>query len=126
MPPRALKDSLWPSGFPAETVPPRDEATKMRTRIAAKMAMFSSLSDDLKRVIGSDTSRAGLMTLFDMLQHPVLNKRLTVVLLEAVLDTVFGEQDLPAIFQKLHSRSGRLKNELRNSQRKHSDLRVNR
>ena len=123
---RALKDSLWPNGFPAEANPPRDEATKMRTRIAAKMAMFSSLSDDLKRVIGSDTSRAGLMTLFDMLQHPVLNKRLTVVLLEAVLDTVFGEQDLPAIFQKLHSRSGRVKNELRNSQRKHSDLRVNR
>ena len=93
---------------------------------ATQMAMFSSLSDDLKRVIGSDTSRAGLMTLFDMLQHPVLNKRLTVVLLEAVLDTIFAEQDLPAIFQKLHSRSARVKNELRNSQRKHSDLRVNR
>ena len=33
---RALKDSLWPNGFPAEANPPRDEATKMRTRIAAK------------------------------------------------------------------------------------------
>jgi sorting nexin-13 len=121
---RSLKDSLWPNGYPAETKAPRDEATKMRTRIAAKVAMFSSLNDELKRVIGSETSRAGLMMLFDMLQHPVLNKRLTIVLLEAVLDTIFAEQDLPAIFQKLHSRSGRVKNELRNSQRKHSDLRV--
>ena len=121
---RSLKDSLWPNGYPAETKPPRDEATKMRTRLAAKVAMLSSLNDELKRVIGSETSRAGLMMLFDMLQHPVLNKRLTVVLLEAVLDTIFQEQDLPAIFQKLHSKSGRVKNELRNSQRTHSDLRV--
>ena len=75
---RALKDSLWPSGFPAETNPPRDEATKMRTRIAAKVAMFSSLSDDLKRVIGSDTSRAGLLTLFDMLQGATSSEQIPI------------------------------------------------
>ena len=54
---KSLKDSLWPNGFPAATQPQRDEATKMRTRVAAKVALFSSLSDELKRVIGSETSR---------------------------------------------------------------------
>lgn len=67
---RSLKDSLWPNGYPAEQQPLRDEATKMRTRVAAKTALFSSLSEELKRVIGSETSRSGLLMLFDMLQHP--------------------------------------------------------
>ena len=68
---KACKDALWPGGFPAADQPPRDEATKMRTRVAAKMSLFASLSDELRRVIGSETSRTGLLMLFDMLQHPV-------------------------------------------------------
>ena len=119
---KSCKDALWPGGFPAADQPPRDEATKMRTRVAAKMSLLASLSDELRRVIGSETSRTGLLTLFDMLQHPVLNKRLSLVLLEGVLDTMFREQRLPELFARLHSRSGRVRNEWKNSQRKHVDL----
>ncbi len=120
---KSVRESLWPGGFPAETAPPRDEATKMRTRVAAKMALFSSLPDELRRIIGSETSRAGLLVVFDMLQRPVLNKRLSVVMLEGILDTLFPGRDFKDIFVKLHSRSSRVRNELRNSQRKHEDLR---
>ncbi len=120
---RSVRESLWPGGFPAQPAPPRDEAAKMRTRVAAKMSLFSSLPDDLRRVIGSETSRAGLLVVFDLLQRPVLNKRLSVALLEGVLDTLFDSQDFPAIFSRLHSRSPRVRNELRNSQRKQEDLR---
>lgn len=95
----------------------------MRTRIVARAALFSSFSDDLRRVIGSETSKSGLIMLFDMLQHPVLNKRLGIVILEGILETLFQEQDFKTIFQKLHSRSSRVKNELKNSQRKYADLR---
>ena len=109
--------------YPAAAKQPRDENTKMRTRIVARAALFSSFSDDLRRVIGSETSRSGMTMLFDMLQHPVLNKRLGIVILEGILETLFHEQDFKTIFQKLHSRSSRVRNELRNSQRKHSDLR---
>ena len=94
----------------------------MRTRIVARAALFSSFSDDLRRVIGSETSRSGMTMLFDMLQHPVLNKRLGIVILEGILQTLFHEQDFRTIFQKLHSRSSRVKDELKNSQRKYSDL----
>jgi sorting nexin-13 len=99
------------------------ESVKLCTRTAAKVAMLSSLSDDLRRVIGSETSRAGLLTLFGMLQYPALNKRLLLVVLEGVLDTIFSEHDLPNLYSKLHSRSSRVRNELRNSQRTHADLR---
>lgn len=96
----------------------------MRTRIVARAALFSSFfSEDLRKVIGSETSRSGLTMVFDMLQHPVLNKRLGIVILEGIIETLFHEQDFRTIFQKLHSRSSRVKNELKNSQRKYSDLR---
>ncbi len=121
---KAVREALWPGGFPAAPAPPRDEAAKMRTRVAARFSLFSSLPDELRRVIGSETSRTGLLLVFDMLQRPVLNKRLSVVLLEGVLDTLFDDgRDFPRIFARLHSRSGRVRNELRNSQRKHADLR---
>ena len=41
---------------------------------------------------GSETSRAGLAMLFEMLQFPSLNKRLVIVILEGVIKTVFPEQ----------------------------------
>ena len=56
------------AGYPAADREPRDENSKMRTRIAARAAMFSSFSDDLRRVIGSETTRSGLLMLFEMLQ----------------------------------------------------------
>ena len=55
-------------GYPAADREPRDENTKMRTRVAARAAMFSSFSDDLRRLIGSETTRSGLLMLFEMLQ----------------------------------------------------------
>ena len=104
--------------YPAAPKQTRDENTKMRTRIVAKAALFSSFPDNLRSVIGSETSRSGMMMLFDMLQHPVLNKRLGIVILEGILETLFNEQEFKVIFQKLHSRSSRVRNELKNSQRK--------
>ena len=86
------------------------------------MALFSSLSDELRRIIGSETTRTGLLMIFDLLQHQVLNRRLCIVLLEAILDAVFQDKDFPAIFAKLHSKSNRLRNDLKTSQRKAEDL----
>ena len=55
-------------GYPAADREPRDENTKMRTRVAARAALFSSFSDDLRRLIGSETTRSGLLMIFEMLQ----------------------------------------------------------
>jgi len=117
-----FKQSFWPDGHPAAANPQRDENTKMRTRVAARAALFSTFSDDLRRVVGSETSRNGLLMIFDMLQHPVLNKRLGIVILEGVLKTLFQNQEFASIFQKLHSRSSRVRNELKNAQRTFSDI----
>jgi len=120
---RAFKQSFWPNGCKAEPRLPRDEATRMRTRVAAKVALLSSLSDELKHIIGSDTTRRGLLCVFELFQHPVLNRRLLHVLLEGILETLFPQHNLPQIFRKLHSRSGRVRDDFKTSQRARSDVR---
>lgn len=105
---RAFKQALWPNGARAEGRPPRDEATRSRTRVAAKVALLSSLSDELKHIIGSETARRGLVRVFELFQRPVLNRRLLHVLLEGVLRTLFPDNNLEQVFRRLHSRSPRV------------------
>ena len=120
-----IKDNLWPGGFPAAEAPVRDESQKMRTRVAARASLFSSLSDELRRVIGSETSRAGLSMLADMVQYQALNKRLVIIIIEGAIQTVFPDHHFDVVFKKLHSKSSRLRNDLKNSQRTSADLRRN-
>ncbi|GBP24491.1 Sorting nexin-13 [Eumeta japonica] len=60
----------------------RDLGTKARTRVAAKVALLASCSDDLRHIVGSDTARRGLLTVFDLFQSQEINRRLLFVLLE--------------------------------------------
>ncbi|KAK8787153.1 hypothetical protein V5799_023072 [Amblyomma americanum] len=101
----AFKDALWPNGLPAETRPERDQNTKMRTRVAAKMIMLCSLTDELKHIIGSDTTRRGMLCVFEMFQHAALNRRLTYVLLEGFLATLFPNNRFTELFRKMHAES---------------------
>ena len=84
---------------------------------------LNTFTDELKHIIGSDTTRRGLLCVFELFQHPVLNRRLLYVLLEGILETLFPQHNLPQIFRKLHSRSGRVKDDLKTSQRARSDVR---
>ncbi|XP_064455979.1 sorting nexin-13-like isoform X2 [Ornithodoros turicata] len=101
----ALKDALWPSGCPAQPQPERDINTRMRTRVAAKMIMLCSLTDELKHIIGSDTTRRGMLCVFEMFQHAALNRRLAYVLLEGFLATLFPKNKFNELFRKMHGPS---------------------
>ena len=118
-----IKDNLWPGGFPPAPAPTREEDTKMRTRVAARASLFSSLPDELRHVIGSETCRLGLQMLYDMLQYHALNKRLVILIFEGIIMTLFPEHKFEDIFKKLHSKSSRIRNDLKLSQRTSADLR---
>ncbi|KAL3282364.1 hypothetical protein HHI36_005550 [Cryptolaemus montrouzieri] len=105
-----FKQSIWPNGNKYEKAPERDEHTKNRTRVAAKVALLSCLSDELKHIIGSETTRRGLLTVFELFQNPTLNRRLLYVLFEGTLCTLFPEKDMGKIICKLHSKSKRYQN----------------
>ncbi|KAJ8917534.1 hypothetical protein NQ315_005583 [Exocentrus adspersus] len=107
-----FKHSFWPNGIRNDVKIDRDSDTKNRTRIAAKVALLSCLSDELKHIIGSETTRRGLLTIFELFQRPILNRRLLYVLLEGVLCTLFPDKDMEKIFIKLYSKT---KTEQKNS-----------
>jgi len=100
---RVIKNSLWPMGVPAMSCPPRDEATRMRTRVVAKMALLGRISDEMKHLIGSETTRQGVLRVFELFQNPCLNKRLLYVVLEGLIDTLFPQSNTADFFIKMHS-----------------------
>lgn len=52
------------------------------------------IEDDLKHVVGSETTRYGLLNSFSMWQHKTLNKRLILVLFNEIVTTLYQTDDL--------------------------------
>ncbi|PRD34344.1 UNVERIFIED_CONTAM: Snx13 [Trichonephila clavipes] len=102
---KLLSKSIWPDGKLAATAPDRDFNTKMRTRMLAKMLLFSAIPDELKHIIGYETSYKGAMLIFNLFQYPSLNRRLLLVLFESFLKNLFPNNKFPELFKKLHSES---------------------
>ncbi|KAK2144441.1 hypothetical protein LSH36_757g01003 [Paralvinella palmiformis] len=105
------RDAFWPNGILAETHPTRDHSTVMRTRLVCRSKMFGSISDDIRRLVGTETTRQGVIRIFNMFQHRTLNKRLVYVILEGILETLFPDHKFPEVFRTIHSRSPRVKKE---------------
>uniref|UniRef100_A0A3B4TTY5 Sorting nexin 13 n=1 Tax=Seriola dumerili TaxID=41447 RepID=A0A3B4TTY5_SERDU len=102
---KKFRDSYWPNGILAETPPRRDKSIRMRTRVAAKTSLLGIMPDELKHIIGADTTRKGILRVFDMFQYQPMNRRLVYVFLEGFLETMFPQYKFPELFVKLHSRS---------------------
>ncbi|KFV67082.1 Sorting nexin-13, partial [Dryobates pubescens] len=114
---KRFRDAFWPNGILAETVPRRDKAIRMRTRVAGKTKLLEVMPDELKHIIGAETTRKGILRVFEMFQHAQLNKRMVYVFLERFLETLFPQNKFHELFNKLHSRSKQMQ---RYKQRLHS------
>lgn len=88
------RNSVWPNGGRHRKAASREENTKLRTRMAAKIALLSLLGDELKHVVGSETTRSGLLNLLGMLQNRQLNRRLALVIFNRVLLAVLQVDSL--------------------------------
>lgn len=96
-----LKDSMWPDGTLAPPDEVREKTERAETRVEAKIRMLSMIPDDLKRLVGSQTAKKGILRLVDMFQHPDLNKRLVYVTLESFLSELFPESKIGQALRKL-------------------------
>ncbi|XP_072303417.1 sorting nexin-13 isoform X1 [Eucyclogobius newberryi] len=105
---KKFRDSYWPNGILAESPPRRDKNVQMRTRVAAKTSLLGIMPDELKHIIGADTTRKGILRVFDMFQYQPMNRRLVYIFLEGFLETMFPKYKFPELFVKLHSRSPRI------------------
>ena len=104
-----LRDALWPGGRKAAPVEPRSAADRARTRVEARAKMLAIVPDDLKRLVGSQTAKRGVLRLVDMFQYPQLNKRLVYVTLEAFLGNLFAGSKIQDALRRLHDAKGRKK-----------------
>ncbi|KAI5726648.1 hypothetical protein M8J76_006212 [Diaphorina citri] len=102
----SFRHSFWPHGLKNETFVVRDEAIRERTKLGARAAILSSLSDEFKHIVGSETSRRGLLLVFSMFQNPILNKRLVFVVFEGILSNLFPKQI--QIIRNFHKTSPRV------------------
>ncbi|XP_058822480.1 sorting nexin-13-like isoform X2 [Topomyia yanbarensis] len=91
----SILNNAWPDGDSFSPNPPlREDSTKLRTKLAAKIALFALLSDDLKHVVGSVTCNTGLLNFFQMLQNKKLNTRLLLILMDRLLRMMFQTDDM--------------------------------
>ncbi|XP_030788430.1 sorting nexin-13 isoform X3 [Rhinopithecus roxellana] len=102
---KRFRDAFWPNGILAETIPCRDKSIRMRTRVAGKTKLLAIMPDELKHIIGAETTRKGILRVFEMFQHNQLNRRMVYVFLEGFLETLFPQYKFRELFNKLHSRS---------------------
>ncbi|XP_066968026.1 sorting nexin-13-like isoform X1 [Macrobrachium rosenbergii] len=106
---KTFKESVWPDGKLAPPPPERDVSIKMRTRVAARMSMLASISDELKAILGSQTTARGVLGVYDTVQWPALNKRLVYVLIEGFIESLLSNQNkIPPLLRSFHSGSARI------------------
>ena len=80
---------MWPKGLLADEAQARSPATQQLTKLLAKTKLLALVSDEMRHLLGNDTSRRGLFNLFELFQHKQLNKRLLVLLVENLLVNLF-------------------------------------
>ncbi len=56
-----LKDSMWPGGEAAAASSERSQDCKVRTRLEAKLKLFSALPEQLKTLIGQNVAKNGIL-----------------------------------------------------------------
>ncbi|XP_043921495.1 LOW QUALITY PROTEIN: sorting nexin-13 [Protopterus annectens] len=105
---KRFRDAFWPNGILAEKAPNRNQDIRMRTRVSSKTKLLQIMPDELKHIIGAETTRKGILRVFEMFQHNQLNRRLIYVFLEGFLETLFPQYKFHELFIKLHSRSERI------------------
>lgn len=77
------------------------------SRFTSPTIMSCFILDELRHMIGTETTRAGVMRVFTMCQHKRLNKRLIYVILEGVIQTLFPQSQFDKRFRQIHQRSQR-------------------
>ncbi|GMT23397.1 hypothetical protein PFISCL1PPCAC_14694 [Pristionchus fissidentatus] len=105
----ALRDSVWPDGKLAPPTPPRPSSFHHRTRLLLRVLTLSAIPEELRMILGSETTQKGIKTVCNALQHRHLNRRLLYVIIERLLTHIFPKNRFEKTFAQLHSKSPRSK-----------------
>jgi hypothetical protein len=98
-----LRNSIWPHGYPAEPREPPTQEFLHLTSLLSRTKLIGSVPDDLKRLLGTNTTNQGIIRLFNMFQIKSLNIQLLYRLVEALLCALYPERDLSYGFNHVRS-----------------------
>ena len=102
-------DNFWPNGILADKMPPREKAIEMRNRVLTKTKMHGVIPVELRRIVGNETCRRGVVQLFELMQYRELNFRFCCVLLEGIVKKIFPSNKFEEIFEKFHTSSPKIR-----------------
>ncbi|XP_060599757.1 sorting nexin-25-like [Ruditapes philippinarum] len=88
---RNFKESMWPHGVLAPSLPPRSDEEKLRTRLKAKEKFLQIQPDAVKTLVGEENKRRGTIKMFEVLQDTRLNKQLFYGMLLLLIQHVVPE-----------------------------------
>eukprot|EP00127_Corallochytrium_limacisporum_P007411 Clim_evm14s251 gene=Clim_evmTU14s251 len=110
-----LRTSIWPdsarrdswdmhgSSLHQQQAPPeRTEQQKRSTKLDAKARVLAMIPHELKSIIGGGTAKRGVLRMFDMLQDPLMNRRLVLGIFEAMLIRMLPEINIVDIVNRTH------------------------
>lgn len=63
------------------------------------------IKDEIRHLIGNETTREGVLRIFELLQNHPLNRRLVYIIFEGILNILFPGNSMQQLFDKLFSES---------------------
>ncbi|XP_065317242.1 sorting nexin-13-like [Gordionus sp. m RMFG-2023] len=87
---KKFRDSFWPNGVWAGPQFVRSDAVKARTKVLALSKIFAAIPDEIKTLVGSETTKDGIKMTFDMFQVKSFNRRFLFVILESLCPLIFA------------------------------------
>jgi hypothetical protein len=86
-----FRKRIWPKGLLAEKTIEQTTSAKEIRKILVKTKLLALVSDELRHILGNDTTRRGIFDLFDLFQHKPFNKRLFYILTENLMVNFFQQ-----------------------------------
>jgi len=93
-----IKDSLFPKDRPAASRPKRTQQDIVLTGLLCRIRMLTAFPENLRHMLGNETTRLGIYRFWAMIQEPQLNRRFVWVLIELILSTIFPKNTFYKVF----------------------------
>lgn len=68
------------------------------TGLLSRIRMMTSFPENLRHMLGNETTRGGIYRFWAMIQHQELNRRFVWVILELIMVTLFPKNTIDKVF----------------------------
>jgi hypothetical protein len=81
------------------TRPRRSQQNMTMTGLLSRVRMLNSVPENLRPMLGAETTRAGIHRFWSMIQHETLNRRFVWIIIELFISTLFPKNTIFKVFE---------------------------